>query len=69
MIRNGSFPGGAAVFEESFRGAPITVRLNHDVDHVAVLVHRTPQILLFALDSNEDFVQGANISEPTDVRR
>ena len=29
------FPGRAAVFAESFRGAPITVRLNQDVDHVA----------------------------------
>jgi hypothetical protein len=28
--------------KESFRGALITMRLNQDVDYVAVLIHRTP---------------------------
>ena len=49
--------------KESFRGALITARLNQDVDHVAVLIHGTPQILLLAVDSNEDFVQMPNIAE------
>ena len=49
--------------KESFRGALITVRLNQDVDHVAVLVHGTPQILLLAVDSNQDFVQVPNITK------
>jgi hypothetical protein len=49
--------------KESFRGAPITARLNQDVDHVAVLIHSTPEILLLAVDSNEDFVQVPNIAE------
>jgi len=37
--------------------------LNQDVDHVAVLIHSTPEILLLAVDSNEDFVQVPNIAE------
>jgi hypothetical protein len=49
--------------KESFCGALITARLNQDVDHVAVLVHGTPEILLLAIDPNEDFVQVPNISE------
>ena len=35
----------------------VPVRLNQDVDHVAVLIHGAPQILLLAVDSNEDFIQ------------
>jgi hypothetical protein len=38
----------------AFRGALITVRLNEDVDHVAVLIHGALKILLLAVDSNED---------------
>jgi hypothetical protein len=49
--------------KESFRGALIATRLNQDVDHVAVLIHGTPEILLLPVDSNEDFVQVPNISE------
>ena len=43
--------------KESFRGVLITVRLNQDVDHIAVLIHGAPEILLLTVDSNEDFVQ------------
>jgi hypothetical protein len=32
--------------KESFCGALITMWLDHDLDHVAVLIHGTPQILL-----------------------
>jgi hypothetical protein len=39
------------------------MRLDQDVDHVAVLIHGTPQILLLAVDSNEDLVQVPNIAE------
>jgi hypothetical protein len=42
--------------KESFRSALITVRLNQNVDHVAVLIHGTPEILLLAVDANEYFV-------------
>ena len=40
------------------------MRLNQDVDHVPILIHSAPQILLLAVDSNEDFVQVPNIAEP-----
>ena len=49
--------------KETFRGALITVRLYQDVDHVPVLIHGTPEILLLAVDSNEDFVQVPNIAK------
>jgi hypothetical protein len=39
------------------------VRLNQDVDDIAVLIHSTPEILLLAVNSNEDFVQVPNIAE------
>src|ERR1700676_1308122 len=42
----------------------VTARLNQDVDHVAVLIYGAPEILLLAVDSNEDFVQVPNIAEP-----
>jgi len=42
--------------KESFRGALITARLYQNVDHVTVLIHGTPEVLLLAVDSNEDFV-------------
>ena len=48
--------------KESFRGALITARLNQDVDPVAVLIDGAPEILLLAVDSNEDFVQVPDIA-------
>jgi hypothetical protein len=51
--------------EESFRGALITTWLNRDVDHVAVLIHSMPKVLLLAVDSDEDFVQMPDIAEAT----
>jgi hypothetical protein len=41
----------------------ITAWLNQDVDHVTVLIHGTPKILLLALDANEDFVQVPGVAE------
>jgi hypothetical protein len=49
--------------KESFRGALITVRLHQDIDHVAILIHGTPEILLLAVDSYEDFVQMPSITQ------
>ena len=57
------FPGRAAVFERIVPRRADHVRLYEDVDHVAVLIHGTPEILLLAVDSNEDFVQVSNIAE------
>jgi hypothetical protein len=43
--------------KESLCSALITLRLDQDVDDVAVLIHGSPQILLSAIDSNEDLIQ------------
>ena len=52
------------VFEESFRNALITVRLDQNVDHVAVLIDGTPQILLSPIDSNQDLIQVPVVAQP-----
>jgi hypothetical protein len=43
--------------KEPFRSAPVTSRLHQDVDDVAVLIDRPPQILLRTVNSNKDFIQ------------
>ena len=42
----------------------IAARLNQNVDHIAVLIHGPPEIVLLSIDSNKDFVQVSNIAEP-----
>ena len=49
--------------KEAFGGFPITAWLNEDVEHVTVLVHRTPEILPLSLDGDEDLVQVPDIAE------
>ncbi len=49
--------------EESFGGFPITARLDEDIDHITVLIHRTPEVLTFALDRDEDLVQVPRVSQ------
>jgi hypothetical protein len=41
------------------------MRLNQNVDHVAVLIHGAPEILLLAVDSNEDLVQMPVVTQPS----
>lgn len=40
------------------------MRLNQQINHVAVLIHGTPEILL-AIDFSEDFIQIPNITQTT----
>jgi hypothetical protein len=42
--------------EESFCGPLIASRLNQDVNHLAILVHRPPEIVLLTIDPNEHFI-------------
>jgi hypothetical protein len=42
--------------EESFGGPLIAPRLNQDVNHRAILVHRPPEIVLLTIDPNEHFI-------------
>ncbi len=43
--------------EEAFSRTPIAARLEQDVDHVAVLIDRTPEILPPPLDGQEGYCQ------------
>ena len=49
--------------KKAFRRATVTPGLDEDIDHVAVLIHCTPEILPFAVDRNKDFVQEPRITE------
>ena len=51
--------------EQSLCGALITMRLDQNVDHIAVLIHGAPQILLLAVDSNEDLIQVPVVTQPS----
>ena len=51
--------------KESLCSALITMRLDQDVDHVTVLIYGTPQILLLAVDSNEDLIQVPVVAQPS----
>ncbi len=51
--------------KESPPRAPASAGLDEDVDHVTVLVNRTPEILALTVDRDEDFVQKPRISEST----
>jgi hypothetical protein len=51
--------------KESLCRPLITMRLDQNVDHVAVLVHGTPQILLLAVDAKEDFIQVPVVAQPS----
>ena len=44
--------------------ASITSRLHQDVDYIAVLIDRPPQILQLAVDSKEDLVQMPVVAQP-----
>ena len=50
--------------EEADRCAAIPPGLDEDVDHVAVLVHGTPQVLLPPLDLDEYLVQIPGVAHP-----
>jgi hypothetical protein len=48
--------------EESFCSA-LLHGPNQDVDHITVLIHSQPEILLLAVDSDEDFIPVPSISD------
>jgi len=43
----------------------ITTRLNQDIDHVAILIHSSPKIVLLAINPNENLTQVPAITETT----
>jgi hypothetical protein len=50
--------------KEAFGGFAIPPWLNEDVEHDAVLIHGTPQIMLHALDPNEHFIKVPFVAGP-----
>jgi hypothetical protein len=51
--------------EEAFSRTPIATRLDEDVDHVAILVNSTPEIVLLTPDVYEEFIQVPRITQAT----
>ena len=51
--------------KESLGCILVASRLQQDLDDIAVLIHSTPEISLFAVNSHEEFVQMPDIAEPT----
>ena len=41
--------------EEAFGGSPVSVACSENIQDVAVLVHRSPKIMMFAADRDEHF--------------
>src|SRR4051794_29405998 len=51
------FGGAQELPEEQDRGPSIPFRLNQDVDDGAVLVDRSPQVMLHSVHLQKDFIQ------------
>ncbi len=51
--------------KETLGGAAISPRLNQNVDDIAVLIDRSPQVPLLSLDLHEHFVQIPEVAETT----
>ncbi len=43
--------------EKSLRGLFVAVALHKDIEHISVLIHRSPQIMSLATDGEEDLIQ------------
>ena len=50
--------------KEPGHGAPIPPRLHQDIEHVAVLVHRAPHILLAAVEHHKQLVEVPRVAPP-----
>ena len=48
--------------KEPYRGTTIPARLHQDVEHVAVFIHRAPEILLAAVERDEELVEIPRVS-------
>ena len=51
--------------EEAPSGSPVSVACDQNIQHVAVLVHRSPKIMTFAADGDEHFVHVPDVAEST----
>ena len=50
--------------EGAFGGPLVAPRLQENVDHIAVLVHRPPEIVPAPADGDEQFVQVPGVAQP-----
>jgi hypothetical protein len=50
--------------EELFGGHRVSAWLDQDVEHIAVLVDRTPQVVHRAVDPDEDFIEVPFVAGP-----
>ena len=46
-----------AVAEKALGGALVAARLNPDVQHITVLIHRSPQVIALAIDAEINLIQ------------
>ena len=51
--------------KEALGGFPVATRLDENIDHVTILINRTPELLSFASDRDEDLVQVPRVTQPT----
>ncbi len=51
-------------FEEMLGGRPVPSALHQDIQHDAVLIHRTPQIMQHAIDADEHLIEVPRVSRP-----
>ena len=49
--------------EETFRRGSITLCLQVDINHLAILVNSTPQVMLLAVDLYEDFIDVESVAK------
>jgi hypothetical protein len=48
--------------EEAFRSCPITAGLQIYINYLTTLIHRSPKIMLLAIDLDEDFIDVEGIA-------
>ena len=51
--------------KEAFGSLPVSVACDQNVEDIAILVHRSPEIMPFAADGDEHFVHVPDVTEST----
>jgi len=49
--------------EEAFGSTSVTTRLDEDIDHVTILINRTPEILPLTLNGDEHLIQVPRVAQ------
>ena len=69
FVRHGP-PGRATLTlqqlpKEAFGSTSVATRLDEDIDHVTILINRTPEILPLTLNGDEHLVQVPRVAQAT----